>query len=291
MWRRLKTTSASCESRETWTGWEAGARAASRRTPRRTGVTEGRYARFYTFTLDAYTDITVNLTSDDVDTYLYLMEGALKNGKVVQKNDDIVVDSGYASRIAAESLPPGKYTIEATTYYAGEEGEFRITADMETSAVQPTPPPEPTPMGPFSAFSRGTNHVCVLLQSDSSIACWSADGSAGITPPPGEYSAISSGSGGSCALRNDGAAVCWGSFEVSPASEETAAGPFTNVSRGSDHACALSAEGAITCWGSDDHGQASPPAGAYSAISSSDGGSCALRNDDALVCWGSLTLP
>ena len=189
------------------------------------GVTEGRYARFYTFTLDAYTDITINLTSDDVDTYLYLMEGALKNGKVVQKNDDIVVDSGYASRIAAESLPPGKYTIEATTYYAGEKGEFRITADMETSAVQPTPPPEPTPMGPFSAFSRGANHVCALLQSDSSIACWSADGNAGITPPPGEFSAISSGDGGSCALRNDGAAVCWGSFEVSPASEETAAGP------------------------------------------------------------------
>ena len=132
--------------------------------------------------------------------------------------------------------------------------------------------------------------MCALLQSDSTLACWSADGSDEISPPPGEYSTISSGDGGSCALRNDGATVCWGSLVVDPENDETATGPFMSVSRGSDHACALDSEGTITCWGSDEDGQASPPDGAYSAIDSGDGGSCALRDDDALVCWGSLEL-
>ena len=104
---------------------------SSRATPH--GATEGRYARFYIFTLDADTDITAHLESDDVDTYLYLMEGAMKNGKVVQKNDDMVVSSGYASHIEVEGLAPGKYTIEATTYYAGETGDFRLTVDMEAA--------------------------------------------------------------------------------------------------------------------------------------------------------------
>ena len=257
----------------------------------RHGLEEGRYARFYTFTVDAYTDLTIDLSSNDQDIYLYLMEGNRKNGEIIEENDDDFTGEGYNSRIAVSSLAPGDYTIEATTYYVEKKGEFRIVVDMETSAVQPEPPAEPTPMGPFSAFSRGTDHVCALLQSDSTIACWSADGSDEVSPPSGGYSAISSGDGGSCALRNDGAAVCWGSLEVSPESDGTATGPFVSVSRGSDHACALDSEGAITCWGSDDDGQTSPPDGAYIAISSGDGGSCALRDDDALVCWGSLELP
>ena len=254
------------------------------------GIEEGRYARFYTFTVDAYTDVTIDLSSNEQDIYLYLMEGNRKNGEVIAENDDDFTGEGYNSRIAVSSLKPGNYTIEATTYYAEKKGKFRIVVDMEESAVQPTPPPEPTPMGPFSAFSRGMDHVCAVLQSDSTIACWSADGSDKISPPDGEYSAVSSGKGGSCALRDDGAAVCWGSLVVDPASDDTAMGPFVSVSRGSDHACALDSDGTITCWGSDAYDQITPPAGEYSAISSGVGGSCALRNDDALVCWGSFGL-
>ena len=254
----------------------------------RHGIEEGRYARFYTFTVDAYTDVTIDLSSNDQDVYLYLMEGNRKNGEIIEENDDDFTGEGYNSRIAVSSLAPGDYTIEATTYYVEKKGEFRIVVDMETSAVQPEPPAEPTLTGPFSAFSRGTDHVCAVLESDGSIACWSADGSDEVSPPSGEYSAISSGDGGSCALRNDGAAVCWGSLEVDPESDETAMGPFMSVSRGSDHACALNSEGAITCWGPEEDVQA--PSGEYSAISSGDGGSCALRNDDALVCWGSFGL-
>ena len=254
----------------------------------RHGIEEGRYARFYTFTVDAYTDVTIDLSSSDQDIYLYLMEGNRKNGEIIEENDDDFTGEGYNSRIAVSGLAPGDYTIEATTYYAEKMGEFRIVVDMETSAVQPEPPAEPTPMGPFSAFSRGADHVCAVLESDGSIACWGEDGSDEVSPPSGEYSAVSSGDGGSCALRNDGAAVCWGSLVVDPASDGTAMGPFMSVSRGSEHACALNSEGAITCWGSGEDVQA--PSGEYSAISSGDGGSCALRDDDALVCWGSFEL-
>ena len=248
------------------------------------------YARFYTIAVGESKRVTISLTSER-DTYLYLLKGEGRDGEIEAANDDIAARVDLNSRIVADNLEAGQYTIEATTYNSEISGDFTLTVQFTDAGAEPPPAPEPppSPTGPFTDFSRGTDHVCAL-RSDGSVACWGDDRHGQASPPSGSYSAISSGEHGACALRDDGAAVCWGSFEVDPSANDTAAGPFTDVSRGSDHACALGADGSIACWGANAHGQATPPSGEFSAIDSHDGGSCALRNDDALVCWGSFEL-
>ena len=102
----------------------------------RHGIAEGRYARFYTFTLEVESDVTIDLSSQNADIYMYLMEGALKNGEVIEENDDDFSGEGYNSRIQAMNLGPGDYTIEATTYYAERKGDFRLVVGIEASEVE-----------------------------------------------------------------------------------------------------------------------------------------------------------
>ena len=99
----------------------------------------GSYARFYTFTLDTASEITINLMGD-LDTYLYLLEGAGRHGRIIEQDDD----SGYGTDSRMKpSLQPGTYTIEATTYSSGAAGYFGLIIDGVPLA---TPPP------PFSLY-------------------------------------------------------------------------------------------------------------------------------------------
>ena len=80
-----------------------------------------RYARFYTFTLDAPATVTVNISSTDVaNAYLYLLEGVGNEGAVVNRGDTQIT----------EQLPTGAYTIEATTYNLQTGGNFTLTMDI-----------------------------------------------------------------------------------------------------------------------------------------------------------------
>ena len=93
----------------------------------------GRYARFYTFTLDTESEVTINLLSiydgfdvSDIDTYLYLLEGAGRGGRIIEQDDD----DGYSSNSRiTRRLPRGTYTIEATTLNAGSAGYFGLIID------------------------------------------------------------------------------------------------------------------------------------------------------------------
>ena len=89
------------------------------------GGTDGRYSRFYTFTLDEASDVTIMLESEE-DTYLYLLQGHGKDGAVLYEEDDIDYPDNTNSRLS-ERLEAGDYTIEATTYYAQKSGDFTLT--------------------------------------------------------------------------------------------------------------------------------------------------------------------
>ena len=100
----------------------------------------GAYARYYTFTLSEASDVTVTLESQ-VDTYIYLLSDAGKDGAELCNNDDhhaSDVNGEKCKRIAdalaedtdaglTASLDSGDYTIEATTWYANKPGSFTLT--------------------------------------------------------------------------------------------------------------------------------------------------------------------
>ena len=98
----------------------------------------GNYARFYTFTLDEPSDVAITLESA-LDTYLYVREGAGRDGSVVDENNDhdtseFSLASTTDSSIS-ESLAAGTYTIEATTFIAGVTGGFTLTISSITDPV------------------------------------------------------------------------------------------------------------------------------------------------------------
>ena len=171
-----------------------------------------RYAQFYTFKLSADSDITIELSSDDADTYLYLMKGAGKGGELLTENDDSTA-SDSNSRIAANGLEAGEYTIEATTFRAATGGEFSLALTAQAADKSPTPTPVPKVEG-FVEISYGSDHACALHE-DGSISCWGSNEYGKATPPSGDFKSVSSGEHGTCALRSDdGKIVCWGIFEL-----------------------------------------------------------------------------
>ena len=103
--------------------WETGSECVSEN---RDGDGTGAYARYYTFTLSEQSELTIALESTE-DPYLYLMEGEGRDGKQVAENDDIDRDGGDYNSSIEETLAPGDYTIEATTYEAEVSGMFTLT--------------------------------------------------------------------------------------------------------------------------------------------------------------------
>ena len=112
-------------------GWLTGtwnADCQSTKTPP-TAKEGTRYARYYAFTLDAPSRITVTVSSTDVrDTYLYLLRGSGNQGDIVNRGDSEIV----------EQLDTGTYTIEATTYNLETAGNFTLTLDIAATGVSAT---------------------------------------------------------------------------------------------------------------------------------------------------------
>ena len=107
--------------------------------------------------------------------------------------------------------------------------------------------------------------------------------------PEGEaYVAISGGTSHTCALREDGTPVCWGSDsfgQASPLEGEV----LTLVSSGWNHTCGLRNDWTAVCWGNNEDGQASPPEGErFTSIASGYYVTCGLREDGKAMCWGRM---
>ena len=84
------------------------------------------YARFYTFTLGAASEVTITLSSNDTAPYLYLLNGAGRDGAINQQKG-----SATASSVAiTASLGAGAYTIEATTWHSATVGDFTLEVEI-----------------------------------------------------------------------------------------------------------------------------------------------------------------
>ena len=95
----------------------------------------GSHARYYTFTLDASSEVTIRLESSAANTYLYLRRGDATSGTALHENDD---HDGKTTSQITETLASGTYTVEATTYGSGTTGSFNLTiATGSTGAAPP----------------------------------------------------------------------------------------------------------------------------------------------------------
>ena len=83
------------------------------------------YSRFYTFTLDAAARVTITLSSATAAPYLYLLDGAGTDGAVRLFNGDVATSVAITA-----NLPPGAYTIEASTWYSETYGDFTLELEI-----------------------------------------------------------------------------------------------------------------------------------------------------------------
>ena len=170
-----------------------------------------RFALYYTFEITEDSNVSISLTSDEEDTYLYLTEGFGRGGGLKYENDDVAPGSNTDSLIEVEDLSAGKYTIEATTFDAGVTGSFTLTLSVEATSRLPDPR-----VGGFIEVSYGSDHACGL-NVNGTITCWGSNEHGKATPPEGRFKSVSTGDHGACAIqREDSTVVCWGIFSVGP---------------------------------------------------------------------------
>jgi alpha-tubulin suppressor-like RCC1 family protein len=188
--------------------------------------------------------------------------------------------------------------------------------------------------GRAKAIRAGGSHTCAL-HTDGTIACWGYNlygqlGDGGTTNqfathdvvgmPGGSVAVdVTTGLDHTCALKADGAMVCWGrngdgqlgdgttAHRASAVTVSVPAGTrAVAIAAGHFHTCALFGAGTVTCWGSNDWGQLGldpsttplldSPSGTRSlpgghptqALALSAGGAhtCVLLDDGGAACWG-----
>ena len=175
-------------------------------------------------------------------------------------------------------------------------------------------------------MSGGQGYLCVLMKTDGGVKCWGA--SYGLGAGPGVSSgpqpkdtinlsgvvALAAGSSHNCALRNDGAVLCWGDNLYGGVGEAGTAtrylttpqivngiGNAIGISTGTSgqHTCALLADFSARCWGYGTSGQLGnglassnympqqvSGGDAFAAIATGANHTCAVTLGGAVKCWG-----
>jgi len=185
-----------------------------------------------------------------------------------------------------------------------------------------------------SSISSGNEHSCALLDNKS-IMCWgsnllgqlgtgAAQNTTGFLPAivtvPGPFKSLSTGGTTTCAVLDNGSAMCWGNNFYGQLGDSQSGGnqynfdstidssipvhvlldpPVKAISAGDSHTCAVLDNNSAMCWGLNSSGQlgdnsttdSSIPVavnglGSVKAISGGYAHTCAILNDDSLKCWG-----
>ena len=145
----------------------------------------GSHARYYRFTLDASSEVTVTLESSAVDTHLYLRSGDATSGTALHENDDH--DGNTSVSQIQETLAAGSYTVEATTYSAGATGAFSLTI----SGLGGT-----TAAGPGPGTPEGDRAALIALYNATGGPNWEGNNNWLSDVPISEWSGVTTGDNG-----------------------------------------------------------------------------------------------
>jgi len=136
-------------------------------------------------------------------------------------------------------------------------------------------PPTGTGHTSYTHLSAGHEHACGI--SNGTAHCWGSNNddqgrpTGQATAPTGhDFAQVAAGGYHTCALKEDGHPVCWGSDAAGQSTPRAESGPFSSISAGRSHTCAIRrVDNEMVCWGSnfeEDYGgelqwrgQASPP--------------------------------
>ena len=93
------------------------------------------YTRYYSFSLERKAGVRLELTSADIDTYLVVRDGAGSGSASSAANNDC--HSETLNSCIDTRLPPGTYTVEATTWEPGRVGAFSLTLTAASFTPRP----------------------------------------------------------------------------------------------------------------------------------------------------------
>lgn len=170
--------------------------------------------------------------------------------------------------------------------------------------------------------AAGSGHTCALSRSGA-VLCWGrndegqlGDGSTSNRSLPAQVVgltegviAIAAGESHSCAAKDDGSVVCWGSNllgqlgngtqSLAPTTTPVAVSGLTGaraLALGGSHSCALRTDDALWCWGDSSFGQINLAGGqrptpllvssGVSAVAAGDSHTCLLKSSGPVQCVG-----
>lgn len=189
-----------------------------------------------------------------------------------------------------------------------------------------------------TSISSGFNHSCALLL-DATLYCWGqnkegqlgqgdpvpsadetiADGLSPLAVGSGNWRAVSTGDGHTCAIQLDGSLWCWGRnsehelgndarIQVREPIRVSDPGPWLSVAAGQHHTCGIKADFSLWCWGLNTASETREgfPLGIANAaelelptrvgdaenwtrVATKTFHTCALNRQGELWCWGRNT--
>lgn len=122
------------------------------------------YFNMYTFDGRAGQRITIDMSSNEIDTYLILLD---PSGVDIMQDDD--GGGGTNSRISITLPTSGTYTLFANSYGAGEIGRYTLQVTDSASAALPQSTPPTGTVGSFILNEQGNlGPGALVLQEDGS---------------------------------------------------------------------------------------------------------------------------
>ncbi|GEM_PF-2337137 len=236
--------------------------------------------------------------TDDYKAYCWgdNSSGALGNGGDVGSgefeyypspvNTDGILKDKKITDVASGSIHTCVIDVEGKGYCWGRNTLGSLGTETESQVV-----PEPVSVDMSGVLkdkkileiSSGSGHTCVVAD-DGGVYCWGSNG----------RGQLGDGNGG-----NEGSLTELGDFSIVPVKSETAEGKYVKVSAGYSHTCILSEAGKIFCFGDNKNGQLgdgttemrlTPVAlnsdKVFKSVSAGFEHTCAIDDKDEAYCWG-----